>query len=64
MGVVEQNMAPSEFAVLQLHVGGFPVIPETTHSHVFAKEMNHASTCSQNVHGIYIVKIVCDCFLP
>ena len=64
MGVVEQDMAPSEFSVLQLHVGWFPVTPETTHSHVFTKEMNHASTCSQYVHGIYIVKIVCDCFLP
>ena len=28
------------------------------------KEINHASTCSEYVNGVYIVKIVCDSFLP
>ena len=41
----------------------FPVITETTHSHVFTKEINHASTFSQYVNGISIVNIVCECLL-
>ena len=36
--------------------GGFPVIPQTSLSHVFTKEINHASTRSQYLNGNFYCK--------
>ena len=37
---------------------------ENARSHVFTKEINHASIRSQHVNGNFYVKIVYECFLP
>ena len=36
--------------------GGFPVIAQTSRSHVFTKEINHASTRSQYLNGNFYCK--------
>ena len=45
-------------------LGESPVKAETARSHVFTRDISHASICNQHVKGIPIVKIVCECFLP
>ena len=46
--------------------GESPVMAENARSHVFTKEINHASIGSQHVNGNgnFYVKIVYECFLP
>ena len=43
--------------------GGFPVIAQTSRSHVFTKEIIMQVLGANILMGISIVKIVCECFL-